>query len=217
MKKNRTMRVAVLMLALTLLTCCFVGSTFAKYTSEATGTAVATVAKWDIEVNDTDITVVGDTAFTFDILDTVANSDTTATTDDAHVVDDLLAPGTFGSFVLEVNNLSEVFAEYTIAFTAAYTNMPDGVDVIPVQFRKAGETTWNDSIAACNVTEDEIANGAEETVTIEWRWAFDADIDDTAHAEQNDLDDTALGVAAANGTNRPTLTITADITVTQVD
>ena len=31
MKKNRTMRVAALLLALTLMTSCFVGGTFAKY------------------------------------------------------------------------------------------------------------------------------------------------------------------------------------------
>lgn len=211
MKKNRTMRVAVLMLALTLLTCCFVGSTFAKYTSEATGTAAATVAKWDITVNGEDITVAGDTAFTFDILDTVANSDATATTDDGHVVDELLAPGTYGTFALVVNNDSEVYAEYDIVFSVAYTHMPDGVTVIPVQFRKSGDDEWHDSITDCNITNDEIANGVEETVTIEWRWAFE-----NGHALQTNVNDTALGVAAKE-TNRPTLTITADITVDQVD
>ena len=50
MKKNRLMRIAALLLVLTLATSCFVGGTFAKYTSTATGSDTATVAKWDIQL-----------------------------------------------------------------------------------------------------------------------------------------------------------------------
>ena len=48
MKKNWTMKVAALMLALTMITACFVGSTFAKYVSKAQGEATARVAQWGI-------------------------------------------------------------------------------------------------------------------------------------------------------------------------
>lgn len=34
---------------LTLISCCFLGSTFARYTSQSTGTASVGVAKWDIQ------------------------------------------------------------------------------------------------------------------------------------------------------------------------
>ncbi len=37
MKKNWTVKVAALMLALTMITACFVGSTFAKYVTKAEG------------------------------------------------------------------------------------------------------------------------------------------------------------------------------------
>lgn len=50
MKKNRTMRAAVLMLALTLITSCFVGSTFAKYTTGISGSDTARVAKFGVEL-----------------------------------------------------------------------------------------------------------------------------------------------------------------------
>ena len=48
MKKNWIAKVAVLMLALTMITSCFVGSTFAKYITKAEGTDTARVAKWGI-------------------------------------------------------------------------------------------------------------------------------------------------------------------------
>ncbi|MBO4562713.1 MAG: hypothetical protein J5772_03790 [Clostridia bacterium] len=48
MKKNWIAKVAALMLALTLITSCFVGSTFAKYVTKAQGEDNARVAKWGI-------------------------------------------------------------------------------------------------------------------------------------------------------------------------
>ncbi len=50
MKKNWTMKVAALMLALTMITACFVGSTFAKYVTKAEGQDNARVAKWGVLV-----------------------------------------------------------------------------------------------------------------------------------------------------------------------
>lgn len=48
MKKNLTVKVAALLMALTMITACFVGSTFAKYVTSAEGNAQARVAKWGI-------------------------------------------------------------------------------------------------------------------------------------------------------------------------
>lgn len=48
MKKNWTMKAAALMLALTMITACFVGSTFAKYVTKAEGEDSARVAKWGV-------------------------------------------------------------------------------------------------------------------------------------------------------------------------
>ena len=49
-KKNRTLRAAVLMLALVLITSCFVGGTFAKYVTSGSGTDSARVAKFGVTV-----------------------------------------------------------------------------------------------------------------------------------------------------------------------
>lgn len=51
MKKTNSMRVAVAMLALTLITSCFVGGTFAKYTTSASGNDFARVAKFGVEID----------------------------------------------------------------------------------------------------------------------------------------------------------------------
>ena len=51
MKKNWITKVAVLMLALVMVTSCFVGSTFAKYVTRAEGQDNARVAKWGVLVS----------------------------------------------------------------------------------------------------------------------------------------------------------------------
>ena len=50
LKKNWTLRAAVLMLALVLITSCFVGGTFAKYVTSGTSGDNARVAKWGVTV-----------------------------------------------------------------------------------------------------------------------------------------------------------------------
>lgn len=89
MKKNWTVKVAALMLALTMISACFVGSTFAKYVSKAEGEATARVAKWGIVMEVTG----GDEVFKTEY----AKDDATATTIGANSVvstDKVVAPGT---------------------------------------------------------------------------------------------------------------------------
>ena len=57
-KKNWTMRAAVLLFALVLISSCFVGGTFAKYVTSAGGSATARVAKFGVTV-----TAANDTMF----------------------------------------------------------------------------------------------------------------------------------------------------------
>ncbi len=53
MKKTKSLRVAAGMFALTLITSCFVGGTFAKYTTAGTAKDSARVAKFGVSVNAT--------------------------------------------------------------------------------------------------------------------------------------------------------------------
>ena len=213
MKKNRTMRIAVLMLALSLLTCCFVGSTFAKYTSSASGSSTATVAKWSINVEGTEIAVTGaPKTVAFDLFTTI--NDTKAPGgDETDVADNLIAPGTTGSFELNIANNSEVTAEYDILYTISNTSN------VPLEFSLTGaEDSWTSDIATLNATnvrleyaDDAETDGVDErasSVTVYWRWVFTTDA-------SGDTADTALGIAAQ--TAAPKVTVTASIVVDQVD
>ena len=86
MKKNWTMRVALLIVALTLITSCFVGGTFAKYVTGASYEDTARVAKFGVL-----LTIDGDSGF----ATKYATDDTTykgAYTVEA--TDKVVAPGT---------------------------------------------------------------------------------------------------------------------------
>ena len=202
MKKTKTMRIAVLMLALTLLTCCFVGSTFAKYTSEATGSATVSVAKWEIEYNNGKLNAtandgVNNNNVEFPLISTIV--DTVDGNADADVKTGMIAPGTKGAFTYTVENLSEVNATYAIQYTVTET-----VD-LPVQFRvKVGDGEfgdWADTLANVDATAIPMESGSV-TYTVEWMWDFDGD-------------DTAIGVGAQ--TTEGEITVGIKITVTQVD
>ena len=210
MKKNRTLRVSALLLALTLITTCLVGGTFAKYTSSTTGNDVATVAKWSFKVNGAEFATTSPQTLSFNLFDTI--NDTGNTADEADVADTKIAPGTAGKFALEVKNESEVNAKYTVKLTE--TNASE----VPLQYSVDG-TTWEDSIAEVamtNYTDKAIAMNGTETVTVYWRWVFEGGVD-VGHAGQNDGTDTALGIAAQTPGTLPTVTIAATLTATQVD
>lgn len=49
-KKRILTRVLIVIAALTLLSCCFLGSTFAKYVTSANGSGTVSIAKWDVSV-----------------------------------------------------------------------------------------------------------------------------------------------------------------------
>lgn len=198
-KRSSMMVRLVAVLAVTMMfTTCFVGGTFAKYTSSATGSDSATVAKWDIKVGGTNI-ATNDT-FTFDLFKTITDSDLTSSENDMSPVDgSIIAPGTSGKFEIQIKNDSAVNATYAIDYTV--TNEGS----IPVQFSVDGGATWTDTLADVSATD--INMGATATVTVQWRWRFEAD-----NVTEGDNADTTLG---KDGT--ATLEVSAKVTATQVD
>ena len=143
------MRIASVLLVAVLLSTCAIFSTFAKYASTSSGSDTARVAKWSIEVEDTEIGVAGPTTVKFDLFQTVNDTGNAANdedvkdgTGDTHII----APGTAGSFEITIENLSEVNAKYTI--TLEETNPSE----LPLQYSVDG-TTWKDSIAELVMTE----------------------------------------------------------------
>ena len=210
MKKNRTMRAAALLLALTLITSCFVGGTFAKYTSSTSASDTVTVAKWQVKVDNKDIAGVANPGVTFDLFNTI--KDTGGTLDEGNVATGKIAPGTEGSFVLTVENLSEVDAKYNLSYSI------DKSHNIPLQFKLEGGT-WETDIATLNVTNVDL-NMSDATkyqeITVYWRWCYEG-TDPGAPTGQTNTTDTDLGVLAKDPGTAPTVKVTAEITVWQVD
>lgn len=56
-RKNVVSKMLLLVLILTLISCCFLGSTFARYTSSGSGTGTMEVAKWDVSHGEGNIDV----------------------------------------------------------------------------------------------------------------------------------------------------------------
>ena len=185
--------VALLVITLTF-TMCFVSGTFAKYVSSATGTDSATVAKWDIKVNDANIATSD--VFEFELFKTITDSDLSSPEGDMLPNDgSIIAPGTSGKFNIKIKNDSQVNATYAIDYSVENT------DNIPVQFSVDG-TNWYFGIDLLDVSNVAIDMGAEKTVTVYWKWDFYGDDDF----------DTDLGKVGT-----ATLTVTAKVTATQVD
>ena len=198
-KKSSMMVRLVAVLAVTMMfTMCFVGGTFAKYTSSATGTDSATVAKWSFKVGETDI-ATSDT-FTFDLFKTVKDTGGADEADINPADGSIIAPGTQGSFDLILKNESQVNATYAIDYTVTNTGN------IPVEFSVDNGTTWKTTLDDVEATT--LASGATApTITVQWRWRFEAD-----NVTEGDNADTTLG---KDGT--ATLEVSAKVTATQVD
>lgn len=215
MRKNRMMRLASTLLVLTLLTTCAISGTFAKYTSEATGTDTARVAKWAFKVGDTNIATTAGTTVTFDLFDTV--KDTAGSTEiDVKTgtgTERIIAPGTSGLFMLALKNESEVNAEYSIDYSVSNTYN------IPVEFSVDGGTTWVSHANIDTLDVEDVAivmDGGAANIIVEWRWAFTGSQSSNFTSTQTDATDTILGIEGAVATDR-IITVTAKITATQVD
>ena len=197
MKKRSIMiRVMAVLSVVMMFTMCFVGGTFAKYTSSGSGFDSATVAKWSFNVGGTDIAT--ENSFTFNLFNTVKDTGG-ANEDDINPADgSIIAPGTQGSFELVLTNASQVTAQYAIDYTVTNTNN------IPVEFSVDG-THWSSELTDVTASDETklAANSGTTTITVQWKWKFNGG---------DDSYDTALGKDGA-----ATLTVAAAVTATQVD
>ena len=208
MTKNRSIKIAVLVLALALITSCFVGTTFAKYVSQGSAAGSLTVAKWAVSFAGEDITPADEGEIQINLFDTILDTNEEdgdeETTGEKDVKSGLIAPGTTGEFDLEVTNDSEVSAAYSVSFTVTGA-------AVPLEFSVDGGSSWDTAIATQTGTilYTESADDNDATINVKWRWAFEQ-----TNVAAGDLADTTLG--AYDG-EAPKVTVTANVTVTQVD
>ena len=217
MKKTKLMRAALLLLVLTLVTSCFVGGTFAKYTTSAEGSDTARVAKWGVEITANGATFANKYATdTGNVVGTIANSVVSAN------ADKVIAPGTKGNMVgMTITGTPEVAVSvnYAANFKVEGWTVDDKF-YCPLQI-KVGSTMidgvkFNNAVAFENAVNTEISTYSEKyaagtdlstasvtTPSVSWEWPFSVD----------DTKDTALG----NLPIAPTVSLTVTTTVDQIN
>lgn len=225
-KKNWTMRAAVLMLALVLITSCFVGGTFAKYVTSGNAGDYARVAKWGVTV---DAHETGDVfAQSYD--------DTVISINDNKVV----APGTKKENATLVTLSGQPEVAVNVTYSAEHFRLDGkwasddkGTFYCPLIITvgdtviKCAEKTSREAVAdavkaavaACSARYEPKTNLStveKGGLKISWEWPFDGG--DT-NLGQTDEKDTYLGnqAATATGLNIPAIHIPVTATVTQID
>lgn len=215
MKKNRTTKIAGFLLAGVLATSCFVGGTFAKYTSSDEGEDSARVAKFGVVV-----TANGGT-----FANKYNKDDETFTDSDFSVESevDVVAPGTKGDMAsMTLSGKPEVAVSVTYGADLELGDkwMVDGTFYCPIIFTvnkqdisSAGCTTADDfeervesvinGYSKNYVAGEDLSTKGNDSVSVSWRWDFSG----------NNDKDTALG----NADSDVTVGLTIGTTVTQID
>lgn len=225
MRKNWTMRAGVLMLALTLITSCFVGGTFAKYVTDGNSTDTARVAKFGVKV-----TGEGDAFSTSETNDEVTFSVKSSTEDN------VVAPGTTGNLAssaltgepevaVEVKTVVETFdvsnwtvdgkfyCPLTIKIGEADNQKVNGLSFTDeTEFENAVKTLINGAVSVNKYSAGtNLANETNNNVEVTWEWPF-------SNGTTYDINDTKLGDQAAdNIDNAGKIEISIKTTVTQID
>ena len=218
MSKQNFARFFIFLLMLTLVASCMVSSTLAKYTSSASTSDIARVAKWSVNVGPNGGVNIRDGVIPFNpfeyVYDTARGPNGEYVIDNSVKQDSLnpkIAPGTEGAFAFDIVNNSEVTAAYTVRFSI---NNPEGV---PLLFSLDGEA-WVSSVEELNELEDSSGkkllkniflpyNGSNDTVVVYWKWLYEQE----TNVEAGNTHDTNLGI------KHPTVEMTVTATVVQVD
>lgn len=112
-KSRIASKLFAVLVVLTLISCCFLGTTFARYTSSSSGAASVDVAKWDITVNGTSKLDENTFAFNFgQISPKMTDYATWSSGDTTSKPTNTIAPTGTGSVVIK--NAGEVDATVTI-------------------------------------------------------------------------------------------------------
>ncbi len=190
-KKGFIIRLAVLAVVLCLVTMSLTAGTLAKYASEASGDATATVAKWSVALKKDATEVTGPNSITLNLHD--------ADQEAANLVAaNKVAPGTKGSFALEVDGSgTEVAFSYTIELDMSDTALATA----PVKFYSNSDRTAEIALNSDKklVLTDNVMTDAEDaakkiTQTVYWKW--DSTNYDTSITEE-DKRDTKAGTDSA--------------------
>ena len=227
MKKNFMMRAASVLLVAVMLTTCAISGTFAKYVTNDSGSDIARVAKFGVVI-EADSFGMFETDYA--TTDTAKFTGTYSVSSAAGDRDDVLAPGTSGSFAdIAITGTPEVAVEVAIGATVSVSDNWKGASdayYCPVNVTVGGTTLYGNNYASAtdfaaaieSAIEGKSAVYAPNTdlsalynttnLDLAWEWEFST-------GAINDIHDTALGDRAVS--EDLIISIAVDITVTQVD
>lgn len=239
-KKNVLMRSAGLLLVLVLVTSCFVGSTFAKYTVGGEGYDIARVAKFGVKVE------ANGTMFAkeYDAKDpTLVDYKGNVIAKSVISTDKVVAPGTSGEMVrMTISGTPEVAVQVTYAATVTLSDNwkdKDNHFYCPLQIKipyndpELGQVTatidghgYDSAEALKQAIESQINSFSAKYAAGTDLSAITADGSLLAPSvswewsyhdtDENDVKDTYLGDQAAAG-NAASIQLTVATTVTQID
>ena len=155
-KKSIATKLLIALAALTLISCCFLGSTFARYTSGGSGTATMGVAKWDVSLAKAD-------SLTLTFADLSPAQEPYTNTARTH--------STGKVKVAELSNAGEVDALVTFTFdataTIAYSESDDFDSIATGEYKPTEEREVRElfSIKLYYSTETDLAAEATHEIT----------------------------------------------------
>lgn len=183
-KRNWIFKIASALMMACLLTTCVISGTFAKFTSGYTSTATVTVAKWAFKLKDAALSE----NFAFDLFDTITDTDSSDADEDDQVAADVIAPGTKGSFKIELVNESEVFAKYTVSFSSeSASNIPTNLKFSTDNANYVDFATFSTTKSEGELKYANNANDDQTTITVYWKWDFEGGATDDNNFAGNEI------------------------------
>lgn len=180
-KRSRIVSLGVLALTLTMMSTCLMGSTMARYVTEVTGSATATVAAWSFKADSKDS--VGETFTKINLGDTTHRE----AYDPKDIAGGVIAPGTKGSFDIVIDGAgSGVGIDYAVKIAAGKdVILPDDLvfSTEAITTDKPGEKLADFSIPESTIDYSNTSDNMKKTITVNWEWAFGED--DTVASNDN--------------------------------
>ncbi len=181
--KRFVSRMMFALLVLTLVSFCFVGFTFARYTSSGTQAATASVAKWSI----TDGSTEGSTPVSIDKL----SPSMAEYTEGATRTNDIIAK------VLTIKNEGDVSAKLTL--NALHIELPEGTTLPTGEGTLTAEQVLaHFSVIVCKADGSEFVDtdltlAPNGTLDVYAKVTWTSDISDTIKGDAADAEDTFIG------------------------
>lgn len=235
MKKNKMMRLASVLLVAVLLSTCAISGTFAKYVTSDAKTSTAKVAKFGVTVAASSDLFGAKYAVKEDTDKTAISYDYSV--ESSNKKDTLVAPGTEGSLTkVKITGTPEVAVRVT---NEANVDLGENWKVedtyyCPLVITVGGTSYYGMNYTSVDNFETAVKTAIDNTkieyapntnlateypdyaLSISWKWDFEKGVVADLNDKNDNLMDTALGNAAAEGTGVE-ISISVTTTVTQID